>query len=88
MLLTTAVSPFTCLSSMQNFIVNSELESYLRLNRAACGEWTLALQDLLGCTGLVCDLSFCRDGATLGLARSPRIAGDIPPCEDAKLAGC
>lgn len=57
MLLTTAVSPFTCLSSMQNFIVNSELESYLRLNRAACGEWTLALQDLLGCTGLVCDLS-------------------------------
>ena len=42
---------------MQNFIVNSELESYLRLNRAACGEWTLALQDLLGCAGLVCDLS-------------------------------
>ena len=41
-----------------------------------------------GQRGLVCDLSFCRDGATLGLARSPRIAGDIPPCEDAKLAGC
>ncbi len=62
---------------MRNLNANPELEAYLRLNRAGCGEWLAAIRELLACPEVACQL-----------ARPQAVAGSMSALEVEAGAVC